>query len=497
MLACHFAALGTFASPPHMMANAEASVAVADLVNELVERAMWAVPPPVAIRASTHKQVGAVTRNADSLPHAMAVVRALRGHKNLDRRQLRQLASSFFRLPYFRYSDWPKESRSLLQRAYKPTGAMADRMTALFPLHTKPPFVQQLLRSRPADEFGNKLPVTDLYEYGMDRAYQQMQAKRRERKLADLRWLEDAKQWWPAHRDQYKAPKGVKYGQRLPEFLEWYAEQSEDPRNFLTLYDLEAMVWRLPEKPSLILYYREAGKVKAMTMGPPPLGGAMPYELMWSGDDSMQFVPIVPTDDLARANALSKEFGPQHRCRDLVGPDMFRTNVLRNHVARAEEALRDAGFDVTPERLADELGVSPETAAAMQTQIECEDHKDVDDDRERALFKGAKERKRQRTAHLAVSLKFRSIVDGRRKTVYHRVAYVPGKDEAPLRRPFEKAGLEPRAFKECLETLQTRLGRRALVGELASELSMDTETTRAMLLEHLEENPGHSVDGFV
>lgn len=469
----------------------EAAAVAGDLVTEMVEEALWAVPQEVRIRASTHKKVEAVTRNADSLPHAMAVVRALHGRQDLNRRQLRQLACSFYRLPFYRYSEWPKEEQQYLRQVLAPKGLLRHRLQELFVqgVHTKPPFVQQLLRTRATNKLGNREPVGSPYECGMERAYRQMQNMRAQRLRPPLRWVEDPRQWWPAHRDQAKAPKGTVPGERIPEYLEWYAEQLDEPRNFMTLYDLEAMVLMLPEKPSLILYTPRGGRMTAMTFGPPPKRGVAPYELVWSGDDSVQFAPIVLSADLKRATALAKQFVPQYGCRDLTGPDRFRSGMLRSHVGHAETALRDAGFEPTAERLGMELGVTAEVAAAMRTQIECEDFRDYDLDHECRQLAGVRQRKRERTAHAAVSVKLRCMVSGRRTELRHRVAHRSGRDEAALDSPFARTGRTMLEFRKQMDELGERLQRPPLVHEVATEIREDIKTARALFLAFLEEVP--------
>lgn len=473
--------------PPHW----EAAAVAREIVAELVDEVLWTGPQQVRIRASTHKKVEAVTRNADSLPHAMAVVRALNGHQDLTRIQLRQLACSFYRRPFYRYSEWPKGQRQHLRKALVPVGRLRRRLQELFlqGVHSKPPFVQQLLRTRATNALGNREPVGSPYECGMERAYTQMQRMRAKRGWPPLRWVEDPQKWWPAHRDQARAPEDTVPGERLPEYLEWYAEQLEEPHNFMTLYDLEAMVLMLPEKPSVILYTPHGGRMTAMTFGPPPKRGVRPYELVWSGDDAVQFAPVVLSADVERATILAKQCVPPCGCRDLTGPDRFRSGMLRSHVGYAEAALRDAGLEPTAELMGVELGVAAEVAAAMQQQIRCEDFRSYDLEHEQRQLAGARKRKRDRTAHAVVGVKLRCMVSGRRTELRHRVEYLGSRDEAPLDAPFERTGRTMSDFRRLIDALGKRLHRPPLVNEVAAETGHDVATARALFLAFLEDNP--------
>lgn len=472
------------ARPPH----SEAVAVVAELVTDLVEAALWAAPQPVCIGSSTHKKVEGITRNAESLPHAMAVVRAMHGRQDLDRQKLRRLASSFYRRPFFRCDELPEKQQQYVRNVLCPKGLLRRRLHQLFLEHRKPPFVQQLLRKRPFDEFGRRAAVHSPNECGMERAYTQMQRMRAQRGLRPLRWVDDERN--PSRRDHPKTPKGKAAGERLPEYLEWYAEQVEQPYNFMTLYDLEAMVLMLPERPSLILYTpssRAGGRMTAMTFGPPPQRGVPPYELVWSGDDSVQFAPIVLMKDLRWATRLAERLAPRQRC--LTGPDLFRSGMLRSHVSHAESALRDAGLAPTAERLAKELGVVAEVAAAMLLQIEREDFGRYDLDSEQRQLAGQRKRKRERTAFGAVGLKLRCIVNGRRTALRHRVERRDGRDEASMDAPFERTGRTMVDFARQMDVLGARLQRPPLVEEVAAEIGEGVDTARALFLAFMEENP--------
>lgn len=482
----HLATHEEGARPPH----SEAVAVAAELVADVVEAALWAAPQPVRIGRSTHKKVEAITRNAESLPHAMAVVRAMHGRQDLDRRQLRRLASSFYRRPFFRCDELPEQQQQHVRDVLCPKGLLRRRLHELFLAHPKPLFVQQLLRQRPIDEMGRRAPVGSPSECGMERAYAQTQRMRAQRGLRPLRWVEDKRQWWPSHRDQSKMPEGKVAGERLPEYLEWYAEQVEQPHNFMTVYDLEAMVLMLPERPSLILYTppsRAGGRMTATTFGPPPRRGVPPYELVWSGDDSVQFAPVALLKDLHWATRLAERLAPRQRC--LTGPDLFRSGMLRSHVSHAESALRDARLEPTAERLAEELGVTAEVAAAMLVQIECEDFGSYDLDGERRQLVGQRRRKRERTALDAVGLKLACVANGRRTELRHRVERRAGRDEAPLDSPFERTGRTMVDFALQIDALGARLQRPPLVAEVAAEVGEDVQTARALFLVFLEENP--------
>lgn len=478
------------ARPPH----SEAVAVAAELVADLVEAALWAAPQPVRIDRSTHKKVEAITRNAESLPHAMEVVRAMHGRQDLDRRQLRRLASSFYRRLFFqcffRRDELDEAQQQYVRDTLRPKGLLRRRLGELFMTDEKPLFVQQLLRKRPIDEMGRRARVDNPSECGMERAYVQMQRMRAQRGLPPLRWVEDKRQWWPSHCDQSKMPKGKVAGERLPEYLEWYAEQVEQPHNFMTLYDLEAMVLMLPERPSVILYTpssRAGDRMTATTFGPPPQRGVQPYELLWSGDDRMQFAPVALLQDLHWANRLAERLAPQQRC--LTGKDLFREGMLRSHVSHAESALRDARLEPTAERLAEELGVTAEVAAAMLVQIECEDFGSYDLDDERRQLVGQRKLKRKRTAFGVVTLKLKCVAKGRCTKLCHRVERRAGRDEAPLDAPFERTGRTMVDFALQMDALGARLQRPPLVAEVAAEIGEDVKTARALFLVFLEENP--------
>lgn len=124
----------------------------------------------------------------------------------------------------------------------------------------------------------------------------------------------------------YSSDKKTKLGTLLHNFTHSQAVQDGDDA-WPTLYEVEALAWKLNEGP--IMLYSNVGARKedgtytqnwnqaypkglgpsSNTSGDPSLGpvrdpSAFAFRLLWSHDEAMRFVPLVPRDQLQQATAL-------------------------------------------------------------------------------------------------------------------------------------------------------------------------------------------------
>ncbi len=459
---------------------------VTEILNFLVDKVVWRTEPPIRIQKETHARIK-VTQNSDSLYHTVATVLALNGREGLSRAQLRDKAADFFAY------------------AYSPGGGSVDavspemrrRLDELFPLQGESPLVRGLFSQRPWDGEcgGKKAPPPTPYEYGLERAFHEMQLERRRAGMVTLE-------------------RGSKSGPRMAELLKWYATQAQNPRSFGTLYDLEALAWML--KSSFVVYFDDANKqLRSMGVGPVPAKGDSPYELMWSGDDRCLFCPVVPTAQRGDAQAVADRMEPPYNFTDWKGVDFFRREITRSDFQSAVETFARAGVEPTAARLAERFRTVEERTRPMLEALENDGASGHDLEEEDRRERAVRQVHHTKTQYVAVSVSFKvydpeiwhrpidQIIDAygkKRKGIpgkaeRMRVAFIDGRDDPPLDAPFKKYRVEPSDVRNAIVAEGCKRGRRPLAEELAPRLaaikdSVGIDASAAAVL--VDATQGHS-----
>jgi hypothetical protein len=472
-----------------------ATVVAEEILNGLLDDVLWRMKPTATVSKDTHTRLKG-TLNSDTLYHAVATARALRGHEDRSRSQLRELASNFYKRVYPRYEHGADPTKEFYKKVHAEPPATRARMNALFPLQGDPPFIRGLHSQRPwTDEDGvKKAPPPTPHEYGLERAFSAMQQARRRDRCCDLQWNPDIKTWWPDWRDPKTAPKGmkVKPGQRMPEYLEWYAAQARDPLNFGTLYDLEALACKLPEKLGFLVHFEDDDKqIRAIGVGPAPKDGEEPYPLMWSGDDRCLFWAVAPKQQRVEAQAVADRMVPPYNFKDWKGSDLFRREITRSAFRDAIEAFADADVEPTATRLAERFGTTEARVRLMREQLKHDGLGYYDACEEEERHRVTRKLNLVRTRHAAVSVGFRvydptiwtrspeeieEAYGKKRKGIpgsmqRTREEYMEGRDEPSIHAPFKKHKMRARDVWDVSVTVGTALGRIPLVGELCPALA--------------------------
>lgn len=479
---------------------------VADLLGELVTEILFPLDlPPLSTRKGDCRV--SVTLTPDSFYHAMAVVRGVRGHKAMNRGQIRDAALSWLGkregamdcllAGVLTRSEYRHLTEKLFPVPPAPAAASAP-----------PDFVKYLHGPRSLSSDGTDWPTSaepvvhrSPYEIGMRRALRAMQEKRSELRRPYLRYQSDPTKYYPEHRPAHKRPDTAEYGQRMREYLATFVQSQQGIHQHPTLYEIDAAAWALPERTPIMLYYQDKHKkIKHLLFGPPRLD-VEPYRFMWSGNDEMRFWPVVKENQKELANRLVDECkGP---LPDILGRDEFEAaGVWREQLCYAEETLSQQLPEqpshpekVPDEALAEWLDVSAGAVHKLRAQLEIEQQwAVVGTCQARRQKRWAERDRRKETAqYTTVSIKMR--VDdpsewhlGGAERKYTR-QHVPSVDPpVPVYNdPFTTLKVDKRKFWEFALSCREEQSRNPTPGEVAQRYRV-TRRQAIQLIDHGEDD---------
>jgi len=265
------------------------------LLEDIVEDACEQAAPEKAFGKGY--KPGPCATSADSLYHSISILRGMGdvGCEPHTRMGLRNMAVKWLERDFS--PEWMEHEmvESTRQENLRLDGGYdlgASRRMEMLPTDpkTKPKFVRDLYGEEPRD----------IYSYGMERAFDQMQQERRTWKMPDIHWFEEKTALTKA---KMRGKNGLVY---------WFCQQARQTRNPATLLEVEALAYCLPEKRPIHVHYRRKGKVVTLKLGPQLYKNRKPLHLIWSGDQAMRFQPAIPTDKMEKAAEVAARMRGTH-----------------------------------------------------------------------------------------------------------------------------------------------------------------------------------------